>query len=217
MSCPLPLAYDPRRSLVRQAQAGFTVTEILIALSLVAVATLGSVSWTLSSVGLAERNDEEVDARRVMRRMLEELQTLPFEEVYARYNADPADDPLGVGTALGPLLSIEPDRKSGFLVRDLPLPLPTGGSIAYRARPIAASIEFPLGSDGLLSERPVNGDWAGRTYDLDGDGVLEDGSRATSHRILPVRIRLAWDTPQGPRSITHLRVLSKRVRAAGGS
>lgn len=111
---PHPPGAPPRRS---AGEGGFTLVEIALALLVIAIATLGGVSWTLSGVSLDADTQETSAAHDVLRRLLEELQQVPFEELYPRYNADPQDDPDGVGTALGGAFQISPDRKEDFLGR----------------------------------------------------------------------------------------------------
>ena len=66
---------------------------------MIAVATLSSTSMTLSESNLNKANASSADATNVMRQLVEEIESQPFEEIYARFNASSADESDGLGTA----------------------------------------------------------------------------------------------------------------------
>ena len=88
-----------RRSASRRA--GFTILEIMIASSLMVVGVAALSGSILSGTRLSNNKQESADAHNGIRAILETLQGEDFADVYARYNADPADDPGGAGTAPG--------------------------------------------------------------------------------------------------------------------
>ncbi len=213
---PAPLRRPRARAACRArgSERGMGLIEVALALLVIAVATLGSVSWTLSGMSLEAENRERADAHDAMRVLFEELQAVPFEEVFARFNADPADDPDGEGTARGGLFSIEPNRKDGFLD---PARVAGGSTVAYRSNPLEVRVEFPVDAFGQLDESAQGADWGGRAWDLDGNGAVETGGGSTGYVLLPVRIRIRWQGHRGTRSVEHVRLLSRRPQREEGS
>ncbi len=206
---------DPRRPCPRRGSAsgGFALIEVALALLVIAVATLGSVSWTLSGMSLEAANRETADAHDAMRGLLEELQSVPLEEVFARFNHLPEDDPNGAGTAPGGDFVIKTTRKADFLDLGTGVGLPGGkGTIAYRKVPLDVSISFPVDADGNLSESAQGADWGDRSWDFDGDGTLSADVLNTRYVMLPVRVRVRWSGAKGTRTIEHVRLLTRRTR-----
>ena len=94
----------------KQEQAGFTIVELLLAMSVLLFAML-ALSQTLGTAKqLNGVNRETALAHDGIREMLEILQGAEdFSQLFALYNEDPNDDPGGIGTAPG----------SGFTVNGL--------------------------------------------------------------------------------------------------
>jgi prepilin-type N-terminal cleavage/methylation domain-containing protein len=159
----------PRRS----ARSGFSLLEILIALTLLVVGMVGYLQVIVGSVRTAESNREQTLALHAARQVLERLQTLPLDEVFASFNADPADDPAGAGTAPG----------AGFAVAGLD---PRGGD----ADGLPGEIRFPVAA-GALREDLVD-PLVGTPRDLSGDGVIDALDHAGDYRVLPVLVRVSW-------------------------
>lgn len=192
-------------------ESGFALVEAAVVLVAIAIAMLANVSWTVSGVSLSADNRETVAAHDALRRIFEELQEVPFEEVFARFNRLPEDDPDGANTALGGTFGVEPGRKEDFLRQDASVA--TSTSIAYRHCPLNVEVSFPVNHQGRLSEIAVDTDWCSRTWDLDGDGSVEDGDVSSSYGLLPIRVRISWSGARGARSIEHVRLLKRRLRA----
>jgi hypothetical protein len=152
-----------------------TVTILLIALKMT-VQTLTSVN-KLSPV-----NRETAIATTVALSKLEELRSVPFDEIFARYNDLDADDPGGVGTAAG----------GDFAV---PFLEPRAGD----PDGLVGRIDFPTVGDELR-EDVVDRD-LGMPRDLDGDGAEDTDDHAGDYAILPVRVRIEWTGRSGDRSI----------------
>ena len=124
-----------------------------------------------SSKKLDPTSTESAVAGSAARSQLEEMRNHPFEQIFALYNADPNDDPGGVGTAPGP----------NFAVPEL-APTAAGGFVG--------TISFPT-VGGVLREDAVDAD-LGAPRDLNADGVVDSNSRAGDYVILPIRVRLTW-------------------------
>jgi len=152
---------------------------VIAILTVVVSAMTGAV---VNVAQLVPTNQESGRALDAARGILETLKSTAFDEVYARYNASPADDPGGPGTAPG----------SGFTAAGLsPLPTDLDGMVG--------AIEFPE-VGGVLSELAVD-DTLGMPMDLNRSGDVQAGDRSGDYRIFPIRIRLEWTGSSGTRSM----------------
>jgi hypothetical protein len=212
------------------AQRGLALVEITLALLVIAVATLGSVSWTLSGMNLDTENQEHAEARAALRGVLEGMQALPFDQLYVRFNDNPADDPDGAGTAPGNHFLLLRDQGTDLLKPLVKGVLGTVGSLLggssgtsgtssatsadtpVRHQVLAIDVEMPVDADGLLTEVPGGVVGSDLIWDLDGNGVLEAGDRSTSYRVLPVKVRVSWKGTRGERSIEQVRLFTHRIR-----
>lgn len=207
----------------RAAERGFGLLEVSLALVVIAVATLGSVSWTLSGMNLERANQERADAHDALRQLCEELQALPLDEVFARCNADPSDDPAGPGTARGGSFTIEATRAGGFLDANsvqgttVKKSATKGKTVTrHRRQPLAVTIRFPVDAEGRLVESAQDLSWADSPWDLDGDGEITTTPITGSFQLLPVRVQLAWVGAGGSASVSHVRLLGRRTRPGAG-
>ena len=115
------------------------------------------------------------------RNKLEEMRGQDFPRLFALYNADPADDPGGAGTAPG----------AGFQVSFLqPWPGDADG--------LVGRIEFPTIGGELRED--VNDRDLGMPRDLNEDDVQDSLDHAGDYVFLPVRIRVEWTSKSGNRS-----------------
>ncbi len=183
--------------------------EIIIAMLIVAAATLSSASMTLSGSKLNNANVAVADATDVMRQLVEELESHPFEELYARFNGLPDDDPDGAGTARGSQFTLAPTRRSAFLDVTAPAAPPTAKD-APRSTSFDVDIEFPEDVNGYLAEGVVGPLWGTQAWDIDGDGAPSSGDRSADYKLLPVAIRLSWADADGIHSMQVVRLLTKR-------
>ena len=77
----------------RTHRAGFSLVDICVALTILAIALgtlIGTVFWAMR---LDEINEETAVAIQNVRTELEGLNAMTIEDVYAAYNADPNDNP----------------------------------------------------------------------------------------------------------------------------
>lgn len=151
--------------------------EVVVSLSILVLALLGFTRVVIAAMQ-ALRTDREVTlARQAARQILETMQGEAFEEVFALYNADPADDPGGPGTAPGNRLAVfglapRPDAADGMV-----------GEIFFPTQEVAGAFE--------LREDTVDAA-LGMPRDLNGDGIIDGADRSGDYQILPVRVRLQW-------------------------
>ena len=164
------------------ARRGFTLIEVTVVITVLTVA-MGMLSKTIYSMSkLGPVNGETARAIQEARSILEELRSQDFENVFSLYNADPADDPGGVGTAPG----------SGFVVNGLNVrPGDADGMIG--------EILFPE-TGGDLREDVVDVR-LGMPRDLNGDSAVDAGDHGGDYELLPVLVRLEWTGVTGDRSL----------------
>lgn len=208
----LPAASEMPSRRCRAGEQGFGLLEVALALLVIAVATLGSVSWTLSGMSLETENREQADAHDALRQLCEEINALPFDEVFARCNTIPDDDPDGVGTSHGARFQIKQVQADRLL--DALYVVPDSASL-QRQLPLEVSIQFPVNASGQLIESAQTPAWGDQVWDLNGDGEISDEPITGGYQILPVHIRIDWVGAGGPRHIEHVRLLSRRVRSQG--
>ncbi len=148
-----------------------SLLEVLIALvvfSIAAAAYAGALASTSESS--AERRAASLAAS-AARDIVERMRALPGGQRFSSFNANPADDPNGVGTAPG----------AAF---DVPGLTPIEGDEDGRV----GEILFPtLG--GALREDAVDAR-LGMPRDLNGDTLIDALDHSADYLILPVRIRV---------------------------
>jgi type II secretory pathway pseudopilin PulG len=168
----------------RRSRAGFTFVELTVGMVILLVSLL---IFSSSVSGVAKQravNRETGLALTAARNTLETLRAADFHQVYALYNADPADDPAGAGSAPGnrfvvPGLDDAPDAVGGF-----------DGEIIFPSLDVAGDLQ-------LREDLEVPA--LGLPRDLSGDSVIDDQDHSASYYILPVEIRVRWSGPNGTR------------------
>jgi prepilin-type N-terminal cleavage/methylation domain-containing protein len=185
----------PRRRTVRPARAGMTLLEVMVSLSisLVAMGMFSSALVSTSRMGADKRMTAL--AANAARSAIEDMRAAPHAERFAQFNADPADDPEGAGTAPGryfevPGLDARADDPDGFVGEIL---IPT--------------------IEGKLREDAVD-DRLGLPRDLNGDTLVDQENHAGDYVILPVTVRIEWRGVTGPRRIE---MSSMLIDLAGGA
>lgn len=138
----------------RSARQGFTLVDVCIALGVLAIGLgtlVGTVFWAMR---LEEANEETAAASQSARAMLERLNAMPIEEVYAAYNEDPRDDPDPERDYLGELLVDDPllvvGKKTGPVV-SVRFPPDVADQLAANQLPITMRLEW----QGASGERAV--------------------------------------------------------------
>lgn len=173
---PLCISYaTPRRPAPRRAR-GVTLVELVVAMAVLSVALMGLMSTILSSSTLQQNTREKAVAYNHARRLLEEMRSVDFREVYARYNSTTGDNPAG-GASPG----------SVFTVAGL-IPPHSGNPVG--------EIIFPESGPGILSET-VNNPSMGMPKDLNRDGDALDTDVSATYKILPVKIVIRWRSVGG--------------------
>jgi len=169
--------------------SGFTLIELTVAISVLVIALCATASTVVTTGSLNKQSHETATARKAAESMMEALRNTPFATVFATYNGAASDDPAGPGTAPG----------SNFAVLGLtPIAGAPGG--------VAGEIFFP--SPGpTLPENAVDAT-LGMPRDLTGDILIDGWDHASDYRVLPVRVRVTWTGPSGPRFVELQTLLS---------
>jgi len=166
-----------------------TLVEVMVAFSVLTVSVY-LVSSTIASASMDRVTKRQMSiAAEAARSKIETMRAETFSQLFARYDADPSDDPGGPGTAPGPHFAIEglspvpgdPDGMPGEVL--LPGMGPT------------------LREDAV---DPVHG----LPRDLNGDILIDDQNHAGNYLVLPVGVRVEWLSPNGKRKVEMFTMLS---------
>jgi Tfp pilus assembly protein PilV len=159
-----------------RSRAGITLIEIMIVIAILTV-SLAMFAQTLSaSARLDPVANETMLAAEGSRVMIERMRAQPFDQVYALYDANPANDPGGAGTAPG----------STFAIEGLS-PATVGG--------VVGRIEFPVVTSQLRENS--TDEMLGMPRDLNGDLLVDTANHAGDYLLLPVRVRVEWASKSG--------------------
>jgi prepilin-type N-terminal cleavage/methylation domain-containing protein len=190
MTCTRP---SPARD-----RAGFTFVELAVVMTILLSALL-IFSSTVSGVAKQRSVNRETGlAVSAARNLLETLRSEDFGEVFALYNADPADDPGGPGSAPGHRFAVAgldeaPDSLDGL-----------EGEVVF---PTAWSAGGALELREDLEIRAL-----GLPRDLSGDGKVDDQDHSAGYFILPVQVRLRWKGATGVRQFELASQLCRYVK-----
>jgi hypothetical protein len=169
------------------ADAGFGMLEVLLTASFVALAILGLASTTLAGHRLAQTEQARGVALQTTRALLERLRAdEDWSGLYGRLWAK-VDPQLVDAGATWPISDFYDDLEVPAMLGEVrvrlevPAATPAG---AAEGTPAILREDAPLPRFGL-------------PYDLNGDGVVDNQSRAGDYRALPVVINLHWQPPGG--------------------
>ena len=131
---------------------GFSQLELLCAITVMVLATLGFVTGMISSVRLAHAVRERTLATEHARRVIEEMQDATFSQVFAKY---------GSGTAPGPSFAVE-----GLT------------PLADDADGMVGEIQFPTSGAQLREDVVMR--TLGMPRDLNGSGTIDAANHAAT-------------------------------------
>lgn len=154
----------------------------MIVLAILTVTLSMFSSLMASTAQLAPINREMELAVNAGRNIVESMRNTPFEEVFLRYNADPADDPGGAGTAAGASFDVvgldpqtgDPDGMVGIII-------------------------FPTVGNELRED--ASEPRLGMPRDLNGDGAVDDVDHRADAILIPIQVRIEWDGRLGDRQV----------------
>lgn len=182
---------------VASSRRGFTLIEIALSLTILACVISMFTTTVVSMMRQREVNRQNSLAARAIQSTLERIRNEPLSAVWALYNPEPADDPLGPGTAPGARFDVE------GLDRRPTTPEEPVGEVLLPALDTADPGDAPaweLREDVELPE-------LGMPRDLDLDHVIDHLDHGGDCRLLPVEVRLRWQGPLGPREMRMRTVL----------
>jgi len=171
---------NPIRRPYRTSRAGVTLLELIVVMTLLLVSTSILSSMIVPVSRQREINSDNAIAADAARSVLETMRAQPFDEIFARYNADAADDPVDV----------DPIPGAGFAVPGLELQPGDPDGLAGR-------VELPM--IGAELREDVDDAALGMPRDLDADLRVDASDHANDYRILPVRVLVEWQGRSGPR------------------
>jgi hypothetical protein len=180
---PLP-ATGPHAT---RSAAGFAFAELVVVMAVMLVAISVFSSTVVSTARQRNINRENAIAADAARTAIELMRNEEFDEMYARFNRDPLDDPEGPGTAPGQLFAVP-----GLNL----LPGSPGG--------MGGRIELPvvdvsgMGGPFELREDFVDAEM-GMPRDLSGDSVVDSADHSSDYVLLPVRVIVEWQGVTGRR------------------
>lgn len=211
-------------SSARRRVRGTTIIELMVVFSVMLVAVSIFYQMVLSTKRLRILNHENAVAIEAARAVVERMRNEDFEQVFALYNADPADDPAGPGTAPGHRFQVEsldplPAAADGCvgeveLPAELVQPPPAGGGGGGAGPQIGGLVGGGLAGGGgagggagaaAVPDWQVREDFVdarlGMPRDLNGDSVIDAQDHSEDYLILPVRVRMRWQGVFGERTL----------------
>jgi prepilin-type N-terminal cleavage/methylation domain-containing protein len=174
-----------------RGERGLTLLEMLMALALFSGIAMGMLVCFSRAATSDEVSSENMKARAAAARVMESIRDYAidsFGTTYAYFNADPADDPGGYGTAPGNTVTLTSAEMPGF-------------STTVR-------IEFP-DSDGQLYENITDAAWA-MPRDLNGDDAVGAGAVTTTYKLLPVRVVVSWHGIRGAKTYSLVTLITAK-------
>jgi type II secretory pathway pseudopilin PulG len=212
-----PMKSDSGSPPAGRGEGGQTLLELMLAMCVLAVVSLGAMSLTVSSACLERVSREEGAAVATARGILEEMQGMTLPDLLASYNSDPLDDPGGSGSAPGSFFQIEPSQ-AALAARPLtgeqgeeftaPLSVPVESGQHVRRLVMQVRVHLPLDQSGVLDETVLRPEWGTSLWDLNADGQIESGDRSGDLRVLPITIEVSWEGSSGPRTIQIAHILT---------
>jgi type II secretory pathway pseudopilin PulG len=163
----------------RRLERGFTLFEVLIGATILALGLIGLVVTLLNSRNLGRSNEETARAAEALRLVVERMEGVNSADLFRIFNAETTDDPGAAGSAPGSAFALTMESGEYFV-----------------------EIEFPCvaGAPGVLREDVEDAEM-GMPRDLNMDGAVDSASHSTGYVQLPARIRVTWGGVNGTRSM----------------
>lgn len=172
----------------RKTNGGFSLIEVVLSVSLFAMAAGAASSAFLGSSALSRSNLETAVAVDAAQSAVDAMRSVEFGQVFALFNGTEADGQHPDWPAEGfdvPGLQARPEDPDGRVGR----------------------IEFP--GDGVRVFENIADRDLGLPRDLDGDGGIDQDDHAGDYRVLPVRVWIEWTGHSGDRSMSFVTTLGQ--------
>lgn len=166
----------------RVGRRGFTMLEITVSILILTVAAYILSSTISASLSHTVSKREQATAVEAAMSTLESMRATSFLDLFVSYNANPDDDPLGPGTAPGPI----------FTAPGLDPIVDEGGVIRPVGRVILPEVDGQLREDAVLRA-------LGMPRDLNGDTIVDRENHSDDCLVLPAIVRIEWRGRLGPR------------------
>ena len=204
----MPLRPLARTSPARTRRRGIGLIDCLVSIVVISLSSFGFLAASMASSRLETESRAVSVAVELTRDVLEELQATPLDEIVARFNADPSDDPDGAGTARGSAFILDTRRavecttRTDYSRQDDGLRDKEDDGSNTVPEKMECEIRLPVVIDGggiaELTEESELPEF-GLPADLNGDGVIDGDNRLADFRVLPIVIRMQWPTVDGGR------------------
>lgn len=180
---------EERSAAPKVARRGFSLLELLVSVSVFGIAMAALTTLQVTTTALSRSNQETAVALDAAQGILEAVRAAEFDQVFALYNANPADDPAGGAPG------------AAFAVRGLtPAPGDADGMVG--------EVHFP--GDGLVLREDVDEPALGMPRDLDLDGNQDGADHKDDYRILPYLVRVRWRGAGGVHQIELVGTVARR-------
>src|SRR5258706_1774892 len=191
-SADLPMSILAQRTYLSRSQrttSGFTLLEVVVSILLLMIGIAGISRLTVGVTRAGTMQRETELATEGARAKLERIKAEAFSQAFRTSNATGADDPSGAGTAPGAYFEVAGLR---------PAPDDPDG--------MPGEVIFPVPPDqpGQLCES-VNDPKLAMPRDLNGDGIVDSLNHATDYKLLPVRVRVRWQSIDGTIGLVELK------------
>lgn len=163
-------------------RAGFSLVEVMIGLAVLVIAIMGALSSITSSAMLGETTPETTRAHLAAMAMLERMRAEPFDDLFARYNTTPKDDPTPEAPGADfEIAGLDPQDDD--------------------ADGMAGEVLFPAAEGSQVLREDLVDPSFGMPRDLNADGTIDAADHADDYAQLPVRVRVSWRGATGEHTL----------------
>ncbi len=149
--------------------------EVMLVMVVMTLAVSMLAGTITSTAKMGSLQLENAIATEAARERLEFMRIQTFDELFSRFNEDPADDPDGVGTAPGADFEV-----TGLSAQENDLDN------------LCGKIRFPVRVAQLRED--LIDDKLGMPRDLDMDGAITSDNVADRYLVLPVEVAVQWES-----------------------
>lgn len=158
----------------RARQGGFSLIDVLVALTIFSISAAGFLGVALSSLSLKKENENLAAANAMTRMVFEEMRSQDFDLLFALFNDDPKDDPVGIAAPGSRFTRQNFYRAFGTATQKYGTVNTQGvGNNVADMESVEAVISFP-------------------SRDLDGDGAVDVQDLTAGYELLPVMVQINW-------------------------
>jgi prepilin-type N-terminal cleavage/methylation domain-containing protein len=179
-----------KRSRRHEARRGLTLIEIVFALTLLSVALVGYARTIAGASVSSSTSREATRAANAAKRVIGELRSQAFNQVFRLYNSTTADDPFGVVAPGGNFAVAGLDARKGD-ADGMP------GEILFPTQIVGGVLQLREDLPQLKLGMPS---------DLNGGGI-DALDHSGNYKKLPVLVRVRWQGVSGPGLVEFTTVL----------